>query len=134
MVVLALADGLTVTLPIGRAHEGLRPLASESDMRRVQEALREVHVLSADPWLKRRNGARTKLTGGDPVGLAELVRDSARRERALSFKGANSQLSPGEHELAEKARQLLSAEIALARGLGLAEADAWIDEQLTEAS
>jgi CarD family transcriptional regulator len=133
MVVLELADGLTVTLPIERAQEQLRPLASKSDMRRVQETLREAHVLSADPWLKRRNGALSKLTDGDPVGLAELVRDSACRVRALSAKGTTSQLSPGEHELSEKARQLLSAEIARARGLGPAEADAWIDEQLTQA-
>jgi RNA polymerase-interacting CarD/CdnL/TRCF family regulator len=134
MVVLELTDGLTVTLPIERAQEQLRPLASESDMRRVQETLREARVLSADSWLKRRNGAQAKLADGDPVGLAELVRDGSRRDRARSAKGANSQLSTGEHELAEKARQLLSAEVALARGLRPVEADAWIDEQLAQAS
>jgi len=132
MVELELADGLTVTLPIGRAQEQLRPVASESDLRRVQETLREAHALSADSWTKRREGARKKLMDGDPVGLAELVRDGARRERARSAKAPNSQLSTREQELSEKARRLLSAEIALTRGLRPAEANAWIDEQLTQ--
>jgi hypothetical protein len=70
LVELGLADGLTVRLPIGRAQEQLRPLASESDLRRVQETLREAHVLSADSWTKRRDGARRRLADGNPLGLA----------------------------------------------------------------
>jgi RNA polymerase-interacting CarD/CdnL/TRCF family regulator len=39
VVVLALAGGLSVELPMERAHELLRPLASEADMSRVQKTL-----------------------------------------------------------------------------------------------
>jgi hypothetical protein len=42
IVVLELAHGLTVTLPLERAIGQLRPPVDEADMRRVQEALREV--------------------------------------------------------------------------------------------
>ena len=49
----------------------------------------------------------------------------------LPATGTKSQLSPGERTLFVKARQLLSNEIALARGVEPAEANAWIDEQLT---
>jgi len=56
---------------------------------------------------------------------------TARVARMLRGKGTKSQLSPGEKELYVKARQLLSGEIGLARGLEPAEADARIDEQLT---
>ena len=42
IVVLELAHGLTVTLPLERAILRLRPPVDEADMRRVQEALREV--------------------------------------------------------------------------------------------
>ena len=59
------------------------------------------------------------------------MRDGARRERMLSGKGSKSQLSRGERELYLKSRQLLSREIGLARGLAPADADTWIDEQLT---
>jgi RNA polymerase-interacting CarD/CdnL/TRCF family regulator len=134
VVVLELADGLTVTLPLGRAREQLRPLATEADMHRVQETLREDRTLNGDPWLSRRRETLAKLTGGNPVELAEIVGDGAQRERTLRAKGNKPQLSTGEREIFMKAWHLLSGEIALARGIQQAEADGWIDEQLTRAS
>lgn len=134
VVVLELAEGLTVTLPVERAREQLRPLASEADLDKVRQALREDRALSADPWLTRRRETVAKLTGGDPVGLAEIVGDGARRERALRAAGKATQLSPGEREIFDKARALLSDEIARARGLPQTEADVWIDDQLSRAS
>jgi CarD family transcriptional regulator len=131
VVVLALAGGLSVALPMERAHELLRPLASEAEMSRVQKTLGADHAVSRDSWLKRRRDSQAKLTGGDPVGLAEIIRDSARREWRLPARGTKSQLSQGERAFFVKARQLLSNEIALARGVEPAEADAWIEEQLT---
>jgi CarD family transcriptional regulator len=131
VIVLALAGGLSVELPMERAHELLRPLASEADLSRVQKTLGADHAVSRDSWLKRRRDSLAKLTGGDPIELAEIIRDSARREWTLPAKGTKSQLSPDERGLFVKARQLLSTEIALARGVEPAEANAWIDEQLT---
>ena len=128
VVVLALAGGLAVELPLERAHELLRPLASEADMSRVGKTLGADQAVNSDPWLKRRRDSQAKLTGGDPIELAEIIRDSAHRESTLRAK---SQLSPGERDLFMKARQLLSTEIALARGVEPAEASAWIDEQIT---
>ena len=125
---LALAGGLSVELPMERAHELLRPLASEADMSRVRKTLGADHAVSRDRWLSRRRDSQAKLTGGDPIELAEIIRDSAHRESTLPAK---SQLSPGERDLFVKARQLLSNEIALARGVEPVEANAWIDEQLT---
>ena len=53
---LALAGGLSVELPLERAHELLRPLASEADMSRVQQTLSAVHVVSGDPsWRSSRS-------------------------------------------------------------------------------
>lgn len=130
VVVLELADGLSVTLPLQLARELLRPLVGEAGLRRVQETLREDGALSGDIWLKRMKQVQAKLRGGDPLELAEIVRDGARRERRLTTNGTNSKLSLSEKGLCVKARQRLSGEIGLARGLDLAEADAWIDEQL----
>ena len=131
IVVVEFAGDLSVTLPMQRAREQLRPLVSEADVRRVQETLHEDGALSADVWVKRLKQVQAKLRGGDPLELAEVVRDGAHRERMLSGKGSKSQLSRGERELYLKSRQLLSREIGLACGLEQAEADAWIDEQLT---
>ena len=130
VVVLDLADGLSVTLPMQLACELLRPLVSEAGLSRVQETLREDGALSGDVWLKRLKQAQAKLTGGDPLQLAEIVRDGVRRERRLTANGTNSKLSLSEKGLCVKARQHLSGEIGLARGLDRAQVDAWIDEQL----
>ena len=130
VIVLALADGLSVELPMELARELLRPLVSEADMSRVQKTLGADHAVSRDSWLKRRRDSQAKLTGGDPIELAEIIRDSARREWTLSAKGPKP-LSPGERALFVKARQLLSNEIALVRGVEPSDASAWIDEQLT---
>jgi len=132
VVVLELADGLSVTLPMQLARELLRPLVSEAGLRGVQETLREDGALSGDVWLKRLKQVQAKLRGGDPLELAEIVRDGARRERTPTANGTNSKLSTSEKGLCVKARKLLSGEIGLARGLDRAEVDAWIDEQLVK--
>lgn len=132
-VVLELADGLTVTLPVDRAREQLRPLLGTSEMSQVKAALREERTLGSEPWLARRQAIMAKLTAGDPVGLAEIIGEGATRERALQASGKRSQLSPGERDVVGKARQLLAEEIGQARGLSRDDADAWIETQLAHA-
>ena len=130
VIVIALAGGLSVELPLERAHELLRPLADESDLSRVQEALRADQGISGDPWLKRQRESLARLNDGDPIGLAQIIREGTRREAAPSAKGSKPQLSPGESDVLTKARRLLSTEIAFVRGVEREDADAWIDQQL----
>ena len=130
ILVLELADGLSVTLPIERADGLLRPLLSEADIVQVQGTLREDQALSEDGWLKRKKDIQAKVVGGDPSELAEVVRNGARRERGMKANGTASQLSPSERDLYLRARRLLSSEIGFARGLEPDAADAWIEEQL----
>jgi RNA polymerase-interacting CarD/CdnL/TRCF family regulator len=69
VIVLELAGGLSVELPMERAHELLRPLASEADMSRVQKTLGADHAVQgsmaqapeglageADRWRSHRAG------------------------------------------------------------------------------
>ncbi len=104
IVVLELADGLSVTLPLQLARELLRPLLGEAGLRRVQQTLREDGALSGDVWVKRMKQVQAKMRGGDPLELAEIVRDGARRERRLTANGTNSKLSISEKRLCVKAR------------------------------
>jgi CarD family transcriptional regulator len=134
VIVLDLAGGLRVKLPLEQARERLRPLATESDVSRVQEMLMSDQRVNDDAWLKRQRDALAKLTAGDPIGLAEIIRDSARRARKQSTKGAKPVLSPSEQELLTRARRLLSTEIGLLRGIAPEEAEAWIDRQLERAA
>jgi CarD family transcriptional regulator len=130
ILVLELAEGLSVTLSVEHADRVLRPVLSEADMVRVQKALRDDQALSDDGWLKRKRDVQAKVVGGDPAEMAEVVRNGARRERARQEKNAGAQLSPSERDLYVRARRLLSSEIGSARGLNPDAADAWIDEQL----
>jgi CarD family transcriptional regulator len=130
VVVVELEDGLTVTLPLARAQEHLRPLAGKDDLRRVQDTLRVDREFSTSPWLARRRETVEKLAAGNLVQLAEIVCEGAQRERMRQASGSKSQLSPGEREIFVKARKLLCDEIALALGLQQDAAHEWIDEQL----
>ena len=118
VLVLALAQGLSVELPLARADELLRPLADAEEIARLAVVLRSDAALDLDPWLKRQRAARAKL--GTAVGLAEIVSDGAQR----------GSLSPSERLLVRRAKDLLAGEIALSRGEDTSTACAWIDEQL----
>lgn len=118
VIVLALADGLSVELPLARAEELLRPLADADEIARLGVVLRSDAALDPDPWLKRQRTARAKLSSA--AGLAEILSDGAQRRT----------LSPSERELMRRARNLLAGEIALSRGEDTTAASAWIDEQL----
>ena len=48
VVVIELAEGLSVSLPLERARAQLRPLANEADLHRVEQTLRENGPLSED--------------------------------------------------------------------------------------
>jgi len=133
VVIVELGNELSVSLPISRAKEQLRPPATEADLKKVQKALREEGVVSEEIWSKRVQQAQEKLRSGDPLELAEIVRDGVRREQGKTSNGTPTKLSTSERALHLKARELLSGEIGVTRGLDQAEADAWIDEQLAAA-
>lgn len=130
VIELELSGGLRVELPLDRAHEILRPLATESDLDRVQEVLRAEGAVTSESWLKRKRESLAKLNDGDPIGLACIIRDGAHRE-PRSPNGAKVQRSLWQRELATRARGLLSVEIAFAREIEPEEANSWIDRQLS---
>lgn len=127
IVMIALAAGLSVQLPLELAQEQLRPIVDETDIAVIKEVLHAARPISDDSWLKRRRDAEAKLR--DAIGLAEVIRDGNAREAAPA-RGSGSRLSPGERELVRRARDLLTREIALARDVRVAEADEWLDRQL----
>jgi CarD family transcriptional regulator len=124
MVVLEFVDGLTVTLPMKRAQEQLRPLVGEADLLRVQETLRQDAAVGREKWLERRRDAKAKLASGGAIGLAEIIRDWSGARRS----GTKS--SDTERRILGRARELLVGEIGMALGLDSSQAEAWVDEQL----
>jgi RNA polymerase-interacting CarD/CdnL/TRCF family regulator len=129
-VVVLEFEELTVTLPLALARTQLRPLATDTELRGVREALRNDSALSPRSWLSRRTETVQKLTGGTPVVLAQIVGEGAQRERLRQANGGKAQLSSSERDIYTKARRLLTHEIALALDIDVAAADEWIDRHL----
>jgi RNA polymerase-interacting CarD/CdnL/TRCF family regulator len=130
VVALELGDGLSVTLPLERARELVRPLIDEAGLRRVRDTLREEGALTDEIWSKRVKEAQDKLRTGDPEALAAIVRDGVRRDRALTANGGRSKLSVSERALCVRARELLTGEICAVRRVDQEAAEAWIDAQI----
>ena len=130
VVVVALAGGLSVRLPLPLAQERLRALVDERGLATVEQVLRDAPPSSGESWLKRRREALAKL--GDAIGLAEIIRDGHVRETTPA-RGVGSRLAPSERELVRRARGLLTSEVALARNVSVSDAEAWLDRQLAVA-
>ncbi len=131
-VVVAFASGLSVTLPLARALESLRPLAGTSELASVQATLRSQGSPSEESWLKRCKEAQAKVVAGELIGLAEVVRDGDRRESMLTASG--KRLSANEQQIYQRAQRLLADEIGLAQGLEPDQANDWIRLQLAHES
>jgi RNA polymerase-interacting CarD/CdnL/TRCF family regulator len=125
-IILALEGGLTVTLPLVRARETLRCLSGEPELEDVRLTLGADVAPPVEHSSRRRRFAQEKLRAGEIGGLAEIVRDGLQRERRLT----TSSSKPLANELFRRARMLLTAEIAAARGIEPEAADAWIVQQV----
>lgn len=125
-VILELAAGLRVTLPLEEAALRLRPVADADELAVVQRTLAQPASDRGSAWTQRLKEQKAKLAGGLPSDLAELVRDGAGYEAT----GPGARLGPAERGLYLQARQLLALEISTARNIEHSQADSWIQAQL----
>jgi RNA polymerase-interacting CarD/CdnL/TRCF family regulator len=121
VVVVDFAKGLSVTLPIERASECLRPVSGRAELALIQGMLRTEAVFEQESWQRRTKSTRGKIMAGDALGLAEVVCSGHQRIASLSSY---------ERELYVEARRLLAAEIGASQSIDDDAADAWIEEQL----
>jgi RNA polymerase-interacting CarD/CdnL/TRCF family regulator len=126
-VVLELASGLSVILPLERAESCLRPPADARAFKKVRAVLRSQNTTIEQSWQARTRATRAKIAAGDTVGLAEVVRDAVQRQRRF---GAGSTLSTAEQRLYHKARRLLADELAVTTAVDESQAETWIESQL----
>ncbi len=124
-IVIDLAAGLRVTLPLDEAADRLRPVLNGSALAAVQKTLSEKPRARDGSWTRRIKESKAKLTSGQTDELAELVRDGARHEA-----NGGPRLSTGERRIYVQARQLLVGEICAARGVEQDEAEEWIEAQI----
>ena len=127
-IIVDLAAGLRVTLPVAEAAGRLRAVVDDVELANVQKTLADERASRDGSWTRRIKTSTAKLASGTPADLAELIRDGNR----LDGRAHNGipRLSPGERRVYLQARQLLVREICSARGVEQAEADAWIEAQI----
>jgi len=126
-VVVDLAAGLRVTLPLSEAVDRLRRVAGEVELEDVQKTLASPPSERGRSWTTRIKTSKAKLAGGKATDLAEIVRDGDRFERGAP----RVRLSHGEQGVHVHARALLVRELCSARRIEEDEAGAWIDAQIT---
>jgi len=125
-IVVELATGLRVTLPIEEATERLRPVAGKAEIEDIRCTLASQPSSRDGTWTRRLTDNKAKLASGRPIELAELVRDGGRMDEPAS----RPRHSHTERLLYVQARELLVRELCTARGIEPDAADAWIEAQL----
>ena len=74
-------DRMTLRVPIDKAEEsGLRRLSSKDEMKGALKTLRGRSRVRRTMWSRRAQEYEAKINSGDPVSIAEVVRDLHRKE------------------------------------------------------
>jgi CarD family transcriptional regulator len=124
-LVLKVAQGdLTVRVPADNVDlVGVRDVVNREGLEKVFDVLREPYVEEPTNWSRRYKANLEKLSSGDVIKVAEVVRDLTRREGGRG-------LSAGEKRMLAKARQVLVSELALCEKTNEDKAEALLDEVL----
>ncbi|WP_188043915.1 CarD family transcriptional regulator [Changpingibacter yushuensis] len=117
---------LVIQVPADKVEDvGVRDVSNDSQLEKVFSVLRADQVEEPSNWSRRYKANSEKLTSGDVVKVAEVVRDLTRRD---SGRG----LSAGEKRMLSQARQILGSEVALAKDVSEEEALELLDQILEE--
>jgi CarD family transcriptional regulator len=99
-------DKLTVSVPVAKAASvGMRRLSSPQQMRTALETLKGRARIKRAMWSRRAQEYEAKINSGDPVSIAEVVRD-------LHRNAGQPDQSYSERQIYEKALDRLAHELA----------------------
>jgi CarD family transcriptional regulator len=115
---------LTVSVP-AEGETGLRACADEKSVAEALGLLGGEATEMPSNWNHRLKHNQGKIKSGEIHQVAEVVRN-------LSRYGADSGLSTGERTMLMKARQILSSEVALVKGVEPTEAERLVDDALKD--
>ncbi len=119
------SDGLTINVPADAVEEvGVRDIVDAVAVARVFEILRTPIVEEKTNWSRRYKLNVEKIATGDVNKIAEVVRDLAQRD------DDEHGLSAGEKRMLSRARNILTAEIALSENIDDDQAQHLLDVNL----
>ena len=115
---------IQVMVPTDKCIEaGLRQIMNKDDVEKVLKVLGAKSTPMDENWNRRLRDNNAKLKSGDPMQVAEVIRNLTRIER-------EKKLSAGEKKLLATARQILSSEMVLVNGITETQADTVIDNAI----
>jgi len=125
-IIRILHSDMTVKVPVdGVEKAGIRPVISEPEVEEVMGVLRDDPTRMPVNWNRRVKHNRDKISTGDVLELADVVRNLALRDYE---KG----LSTGEKQMFNKARRILASELMYAKELDAEDAIQLLDGVLAE--
>ena len=99
-------DRMTLRVPLEKARSlGLRTLSSKKQMDEAITTLKAKARVRRDMWSKRAKQYEDKIRSGDPVSIAEVVRD-------LRHRNTQTEQSYSERQMYQAALQRLAREFA----------------------
>ena len=120
-------QGLTLHIPKHRVQEiGVRPAMAQAQLERVLATLRSRPKGLPEDHKERQEQVWEKLQTGDPIEIAEVLRD-------LTWHEKQAHLTKKDTDYLDRGQKLLAAEIALVTGTDVAEASKTIESTLTAA-
>ena len=115
-VILFESEKMTLRVPVEKVSEsGLRKISSKDKMQRVVGTLKGRARSKRTMWRRRAQEYEAKINSGDPVAIAEVVRD-------LYRAAGQPEQSYSERQMYEAALERLVHEFALVEKLDVSEA------------
>ncbi|MBC8239865.1 MAG: CarD family transcriptional regulator [Alphaproteobacteria bacterium] len=121
-------DRMTLRVPVGKADaSGLRKLSSKKRMETALTTLKGRARVKRTMWSRRAQEYEAKINSGDPISIAEVVRD-------LHRNVGQPDQSFSERQIYEAARDRLACEVAAVEKTDVDKATIKLEELLSSGS
>ena len=109
-------ERMTLRIPVKKLTElGMRAISDKDEMKKAMLALKGKARIKKTMWAKREKDYKDKLNRGDPISVAEVLRDLYRGE-------GDPEQSYSERQLYEMALDRFSREMVAVHDIGIEEA------------
>jgi len=118
-------DKMTLRIPVGKVSDvGLRKISEESTINDALNTLKGKAKIKKIMWSRRAMEYENKINSGNPVAIAEVVRDLYRNENV-------AEQSYSERQIYEQALERLTNEIAICDNISIDDANKKVLEFLS---
>lgn len=119
-------DKMTLRIPTSKLSTvGLRKISDEKTMLEAFETLKGKARVKKVMWSRRAQEYENKINSGNPVAIAEVIRDLYRSENI-------AEQSYSERQIYEQAIERLASEVSVYKNCSVEEANSQLNEILTK--